>query len=286
MALVDVNNDGYDDIIGGYNGDVTSPIFINDNGTFSKNNIIKLPDSYYGLGNQMHMKTMAADFDKDGDTDYIVGNLGENYKYKATQEEPFEVYAKDFDNNGSLDIAFGYHEEGKVFPLRGRECSSNQMPFIKENFPSYHDFGLADMPSVFREKNLENSLHYSANNFATSYVENLGELKFKLHKIKGIAQFSSVNSILIDDFDKDGNIDALLSGNLYQSEVETPRNDASYGVFLKGNGKGQFDSFAPHESGLFVRGDVKNAAIIKTASKKNKRIVFGKNDGFTQFIEY
>ena len=228
----------------------------------------------------------AADFDKDGDTDYIVGNLGENYKYKATQEEPFEVYAKDFDNNGSLDIAFGYHEEGKVFPLRGRECSSNQMPFIKENFPSYHDFGLADMPSVYGEKNLENSLHYSANNFATSYVENLGELKFKLHKIKGIAQFSSVNSILIDDFDKDGNIDALLSGNLYQSEVETPRNDASYGVFLKGNGKGQFDSFAPHESGLFVRGDVKNAAIIKTASKKNKRIVFGKNDGFTQFIEY
>ena len=72
VALVDVNNDGYDDIIGGYNGDVTSPIFINDNGTFSKNNIIKLPDSYYGLGNQMHMKTMAADFDKDGDIDLAI----------------------------------------------------------------------------------------------------------------------------------------------------------------------------------------------------------------------
>ena len=241
-----------------------------------------------GLENQIGwwFSLAAADFDKDGDSDFIVGNLGENYKYKATEQEPFEVYAKDFDDNGSFDIVFGYHEEGKVFPLRGRECSSNQMPFIREKFPTYHDFGLADMPSVYGEENLENSLHYSANTFATTYVENLGGLKFKVHKIKGIAQFSSVNSILIDDYDKDGNLDALLSGNLYQSEVETPRNDASFGVFLKGNGKGQFESFPPHESGLFVRGDVKNAAILKTANETKRRIVFGKNNDEIQFVEY
>ena len=72
VALVDVNNDGYDDIIGGYDGDVTSPIFLNDNGTFNKDNIITLPNSYYGAGNQMHMKTMPADFDKDGDIDLAI----------------------------------------------------------------------------------------------------------------------------------------------------------------------------------------------------------------------
>ena len=241
-----------------------------------------------GLQNQIGwwFSIGAADFDNDGDTDFIVGNLGENYKYKASEEEPFEVYANDFDDNGSLDIVFGYHEQGKVFPLRGRECSSNQMPFIKEKFPTYHDFGLADMPSVYGEENLDNSLHYSANTFATSYIENLGGLKFKAHRINDIAQFSSVNCVLIDDFDNDGNLDAVLSGNLYQSEVETPRNDASYGVFLKGNGKGKFVSFAPHESGLFVRGDVKNAAIIKTADELKRRIVFGKNNDEVQLVEY
>lgn len=241
-----------------------------------------------GLENQIGwwFSIATGDFDKDGDMDFIVGNLGKNYKYKATQEEQFEVFAKDFDRNGSLDIVFGYHEKGKVFPLRGRECSSNQMPFIKEKFPSYHEYGIADMPTVYGKENLENALHYSANTFATSYIENLGNLKFKTHELEGIAQFSSVNSILIDDFNEDGNLDAVLSGNLYQAEVETPRNDAGYGVLLEGNGKGQFISRFPNQSGLFVKGDVKNASIINTASKKSKRIVFAKNDNAIQVVEY
>ena len=241
-----------------------------------------------GLENQIGwwFSIATGDFDKDGDMDFIVGNLGKNYKYKATQEEQFKVFAKDFDSNGSLDIVFGYHEKGKVFPLRGRECSSNQMPFIKEKFPSYHEFGMADMPTVYGEENLENALHYSANTFATSYIENLGNFKFKTHELEGIAQFSSVNSILVEDFNGDGNLDALLSGNLYQSEVETPRNDAGYGVLLEGNGRGGFTSRLPNKSGLFVKGDVKNAVIVNTPSNDRKRIIFGKNDGVVQFVEY
>ena len=227
-----------------------------------------------------------ADFDKDGDSDFIVGNLGLNYKYKASSEEPFEVYSNDFDNNGSLDIVLGYHENGAIYPLRGKECSSNQMPFIKNKFPKYNDYGLADMSEVFGADILGKSLHYKASTFATVYIENLGNFKFIFHKIEGNAQFSSVNSILIDDFNEDGTLDALLSGNMYQSEVETTRNDASYGVLLLGNGKGQFSSLFPYESGLFVTGDVKNAGILNTVSQGKKQIVFGKNDEKLQFIEY
>ena len=241
-----------------------------------------------GLENQVGWwySVACSDFDKDGDTDCIIGNLGLNYKYQASIEEPFEVYAKDFDINGSLDIVLGYHEDGSIFPLRGRECSSNQMPFIKKKFPNYNKYGLADMSAVYGKENLEKSLHYSAITFATSFIENLGDMKFNIQQIDALAQFSSVNSILIDDFNEDGNLDAVLSGNLYQAEVETPRNDASYGIFLEGNGKGQFTSRFPNESGLFVKGDVKNSGIINTASKKNKRIVFGKNNGVVQFVEY
>ncbi|MEQ6121252.1 VCBS repeat-containing protein [Reichenbachiella sp. MALMAid0571] len=228
----------------------------------------------------------SADFDNDGDQDFIVGNLGTNYKYQATTDEPFEVYANDFDKSGSLDIVLGYHENGKVYPLRGRECSSNQMPFIKKKFPSYNDYGLADISTVYGEEDLKKSLHYAATTFATSYVENLGNFKFKVTKLDGITQFSSVNSILIDDFNNDGNLDALLSGNLYQAEVETPRNDAGYGVLLEGNGKGEFTSKFPYESGLFVKGDVKNAGILKTPSESGKKIVFAKNDDKLQVVGY
>tara|TARA_B100001750_G_scaffold55397_1_gene43385 strand:+ start:1368753 stop:1372112 length:3360 start_codon:yes stop_codon:yes gene_type:complete len=231
---------------------------------------------WYGL--KMH------DFDSDGDLDFIAGNLGKNYKYQASPEEPFEVYAKDFDENGSLDIVLSYYEKGKLYPLRGRQCSSDQMPFIKKKFPSYNEFGAADLSMVYGKEALENALHKQAETFASVYVENLGDFKFKIHELDPLVQLSSVNSILVDDFNKDGNADALLAGNLYQAEVETTRNDASYGTVLLGNGKGKFTAMMPAESGLFVKGDVKQASILRSSSGE-KRFLFAKNDAPIQAVD-
>jgi hypothetical protein len=227
-----------------------------------------------------------ADFDNDGDLDMIAGNLGENYKYKATSEAPFEVFANDFDKNGSLDIVLGHHEEGKVYPLRGRQCSSEQMPFIKKKFPTYNEFARADLIKVYGSENLIASLHYQANIFSTVYIENLGDFNFKVKKLPQKVQFSSVNSIVIDDFNGDGNLDAVLGGNLYGSEVETPRNDASYGVALLGNGDGSFRALFPYESGLFVKGDVTQVRKLTPTVSGNKYLLFAINDGPIQFITY
>jgi len=72
-ALVDINNDGFDDLIAGFgSGSVSSLIFINDNGQFSEDSKIALPDSVYGTENQYHMKTMPSDFDHDGDIDLAI----------------------------------------------------------------------------------------------------------------------------------------------------------------------------------------------------------------------
>lgn len=225
-----------------------------------------------------------ADFDQDGDLDFVVGNLGLNYKYKASHEAPFSVYTKDFDESGNLDIVLGYYNNGEEFPLRGRQCSSNQMPFIKEKFPTYHDFGSATIAEVYGTESLEGSVHYSATNFASSYIENLGNGQFANTPLPIEAQFSSVNDFVIRDFNQDGNLDVALAGNLYQSEVETPRNDAGYGLLLTGDGKGQFTAKRFSESGLFIKGDTKVIKPIKVG--ETEAMLIGKNQDFLQLIEW
>ncbi len=222
------------------------------------------------------------DFDKDGDMDYIIGNNGLNYKYKAGEEETFDIFYDDFDNNNNKDIVLSYYNEGKQYPVRGRECSSQQIPGIKQKFKNYESFANATLSEVYPKKNLRSSLHYSVRSFASIYLENQQE-KFIIHNLPEEAQISSINQILIDDYDKDGNLDAIIAGNLFASEVETPRNDAGFGLFLKGNGEGGFNPVSTKESGFYVPGDVKDMGMLSI--KDHPFIIAAKNNDFLQYIK-
>lgn len=220
------------------------------------------------------------DFDNDGDMDYVVGNNGLNYKYKASPEETFDIFVNDFDRDQNVDIVLSYYNEGKQYPLRGRECSSQQIPGIKKKFENYESFSEATLVDVYGEEKLESSLHYQVKSFASIYLENK-DGKFVIHQLPREAQLSSINEILVNDYDKDGALDCLIAGNLYASEVETPRNDAGHGLLLKGNGKGGFEPVKAAESGFFVNGDVKNMATIQVKDKKY--ILVAKNDDAMQY---
>ena len=207
------------------------------------------------------------DFDNDGDMDYIVGNNGLNYKYKATPDATFDIFVNDFDKNNKDDIVLSYYEEGTQYPVRGRGCSSQQIPGIKQKFKNYESFANASLVDVYTEKALESSLHYQVKSFASIYLENDGD-KFIVHELPVETQISSINKILVDDFDKDQQLDALIVGNLYSSEVETPRNDASHGLFLRGQGNGKFNPRPASESGFFVTGDSKDMVSIKVNDER------------------
>ncbi len=224
------------------------------------------------------------DFDEDGDMDYIVGNNGLNYKYKATTDETFDIFVNDFDKDNNEDIVLSYYNDGKQYPLRGRECSSQQIPGIKQKFQNYESFAEATLEDVYTEKSLESSLHYQVKSFASIYLENKNGV-FIIHKLPIEAQISSINDILINDYDKDGFLDIITAGNLYVSEVETPRNDASYGLFLKGNGKGDFTAVPADQSGLFIPGDVKAMGILNS-NNNNHFIIAAKNNDYLQYIKW
>lgn len=217
----------------------------------------------------------AADFDNDGDEDWLIGNLGLNYKYKASSSEPFDIYANDFDQNGKLDIVLAYYDQDIQYPVRGKQCSSEQIPSLRNKFKSYDAFASASVSKVYSSGLLDQSLHYQAKTFASIYVENLGNGNYKISDLPFLAQSSSINSFLPFDYDHDGNLDVLCGGNFFPSEVETPRNDACYGWLLKGKGDGSFEFIPYSKSGLYVPYDIRK---LKTMNKGQK-IVFAVNDG-------
>ena len=222
-----------------------------------------------GLGdtNGWWSSVAAGDFDQDGDEDYILGNLGLNYKYKASLETTFDIYYDDFDQNETGDIVLSYTENGEEVPLRGRECSSQQMPFIKEKFATYDAFGKATMTDIFGKEKLSNALHLQAKTFASIYVENRGNDKWVISELPRLAQMSSVNGIVVKDVDRDGLLDAVLAGNLYSSEVETPRNDSGNGLVLKGDGRGSFLPLRVARTGFFAPKDTKELHFISIQEK-------------------
>lgn len=223
----------------------------------------------------------SSDIDNDGDIDFLVGNLGLNYKYKASFQEPFSIYCNDFDNSGNLDIVLGYYNQGTCYPVRGRTCSSQQMPFIKKKFSTYKDFSRATIDDIYGDK-LEKALHYTATNFASIYIRNDGQGNFTVSQLPVETQISSVNGFVEADLDNDGKSEIALGGNLFSSEVETPRNDASIGTILEITKQG-FESVPASKAGLYIPGDVKALQSIRLANGSLGILVANNNDGLQLF---
>ena len=274
---LDYNQDGWQDLVlAGEWMPIT--IFENQKGKFVKNN---LPIHQNSTGWWFGIET--ADMDGDGDEDIIAGNLGLNYKYKATPEEPFEVYYYDFDDNKKKDIVLTYYNFGIQYPLRGKQCSSEQVPELNKQFKTYDIFATSNVAQVYGDDKLESALHYEATTFASTYFENKGDGNFEAHPLPVMAQLSSINDFIIDDFNGDKNLDILLAGNLYDAEVETARNDAGYGLLLAGDGKGSFKTIDRKESGFYVPYDVKSMLQLK--GKNGKLILVGCNNDVLQVFQ-
>jgi hypothetical protein len=211
-----------------------------------------------------------SDIDNDGDQDLITGNLGLNYKYKASYKSPFSIYANDFDKNGTSDIVLSYEKHGIKLPLRGRECSSEQVPGIARQFQTFESFADASLEDIYGDVMLEQALHFQANTFEHMWLENYHG-KFIAHSLPRLSQISSIEAILPFDYNGDEFPDFIVAGNLYASEVETTRNDASIGLVLEGIGEEGFRAVPASESGLMVTGEVKGIHEILT--NNNERFI-------------
>ena len=273
----DFDNDGDKDlfVVGEW---MPLTLIKNENGVLIKQKLKDDCDEVYGWWYSIE----ASDLNKDGREDLVLGNLGENYKYKASKEEPFEVFYDDFDDNGSKDIVLAYYNYGIQFPLRGFSCSSEQVPELKSKIKQYDLFASLDVKNVYGEVNLENSLRLHANSFkSTVLLNDMG--KFNSVNLPYQAQLSSINDFLIKDYNKDGVKDILIVGNLFTSEIETPRNDAGNGLLLIGNGDGTFDSKTRKDTGFYAPSDAKKVISIKL--KDENGVLVANNNDMLQYFK-
>ena len=265
----DYDSDGDDDliIVGEWTGIM---IFNNVNGSFKK---VEIPTLNNTTGLWFSIKEH--DYDHDGDPDYFVGNLGNNAKFKVDGENAFHIFSKDFDGTGSYDIVLSNYYDGKLVPSRGRECSSEQMPFIKDKFDNYQKFAEASISDIFGS-GLEDALHYEADLLSSVLLKNKGSGIFEIIILPIEAQFSPIMDFAFVNIDDDPAEEIIIVGNHYGAEVETVRYDSSFGCVLKVKGD-ELTVLPSRKTGFYTSGDSKDIEVLVVSGKEY--ILVTNNDG-------
>jgi len=210
-------------------------------------------------------RIVAGDFTGDGRVDFIVGNLGENGGLHASASEPTTMLVKDFDANGSYEQILTAVDHGKRYPLSLRDDLLRALPMLANRLPTYASYAGKTVEQIFTPAELGDALVRQTYTFATTLVRNEGGGRFTLVPLPGEAQLAPVYAILPSDVDGDGHADLLMAGNFDGFRPEIGRMAASYGVLLRGDGRGGFTPSRAPESGFFVPGQARDIARIRTA---------------------
>lgn len=264
--FTDFNGDGTKDLIvvGEW---MPVAMFANTNGRFESVN----EEILSGFSGWFYT-VKAADINNDGLEDYVVGNIGANNKFKPSQEKPLHIYASDFDSNSNFDVVLSKtSKQGVLLPVRGKECSSEQIPMLNQKFTSYSGFANATLKDIYGASGLSNATHFEASTFHSLVLLKNNERGYTIQHLPDEAQFGPTTHIEEVDFDKDGTPELLGIGTLFETEVETVRYDANKGYLIQ-----KTSEIVAHPLNIFNGLEVRAMEKI-SINNKNYLLVFSKN---------
>jgi hypothetical protein len=226
----------------------------------------------------------AGDLDGDGDTDFVLGNLGLNSKFKPTPDQPITLLVNDFDQNGSIEPIFTFERDGKLYPYALRQEMVKQMSSLKKKFLYYKDYANKSVDQIFDPALLDKATRLTFTEGHSSILINDGPRGFTLNALPVEAQLSPVYGVALLDLDADKDLDIVMGGNLFAVKPEVGRYDAMKGLVLRNEGGNRFVPLSSRESGIDVRGEIRHVMPLKDKStdlfafvRNNNTIVFYKS---------
>src|SRR5450432_1825054 len=225
-----------------------------------------------------------ADVNQDGFPDLVAGNFGLNSRIKADSLHPAQLFTSDFNKNGQTQcIPVYYKSDGKAYPFWMKGELEKEIPGLKKKFLKFKSYAGKEFKEIYSADELKQATVLTVNETRTAIFLSDGRGHFKMQALPIEAQLSPVYASLVYDLNGDGYNDIFLGGNLYGLKQQTGRFDASYGTFFLQGLHHHFHYVAPKQSGLFVRGEVRDAKMLNPGGKNTLVLIARNNDDLMLF---
>lgn len=218
------------------------------------------------------------DFNGDGVPDIFAGNLGLNSQLKVSDSQPAELLYKDFDGNGSIDAILSSYIGPERYPTISRDELLGQVNYLKKRYLDFKSFATVKTDDIFTATEREGAKKIFINRLKTTLFVRDANGKFQEKELPIQAQFSPIFSSNFYDINADGNKDLIISGNMNQTKLRYGKYDGNHVMVMLGNGQGEFAYQGKVESGISIKGDIRNCQIID-----NKLLFLVKDQGIVSY---
>jgi enediyne biosynthesis protein E4 len=203
-----------------------------------------------------------ADINNDGKQDLILGNIGENFYLNPKEDSPAKLWMNDYDNNGDLDKLMTYTISGKDMPVFLKRDMQDQLPGLKKENLKHSDYANKAIQDLFAKNLIASSVVKQFNYTASCAAINNGNGNFTVNELPFMSQLSCINVIIPVDVNGDGFIDIVNGGNQFGFLPQFEKLDGNFGEVLLNDGKGNFMWQESKKTGLDLRGELRDIAVI------------------------